>query len=119
MGSIPGSGRSLGGGHGNPLQYFSLENSMHRGAWRATIHRVTQSQKRLKQFSTHAHMSQSSKYTGIQKKWQKGSWGVPVVRVAILNREFKKDLMEKMPFEQRLKEVFKRSNHALSGEGAC
>lgn len=37
----------------------------------------------------------------------------------ILNREFKKDLMEKMPFEQRLKEVFKRSNHALSGEGAC
>lgn len=44
---------------------------------------------------------------------------MPVVGVAILNREFKKDLMEKMPFEQRLKEVFKRSNYALSGEGAC
>ena len=31
-GSVPGSGRSLGGGHGNPLQYSSLENSMDRGA---------------------------------------------------------------------------------------
>ena len=38
MGSIPGSGRSPGGGHGNPLQYSCLENSMDRGAWRATIH---------------------------------------------------------------------------------
>ena len=32
-GSIPGSGRSLGVGNGNPLQYFCLENSMDRGAW--------------------------------------------------------------------------------------
>ena len=32
-GSIPGSGRSPGGGNGNPLQYFCLENSMDRGAW--------------------------------------------------------------------------------------
>ena len=35
-GLIPGSGRSLGGGHGNPLQYSCLENPMDRGAWRAT-----------------------------------------------------------------------------------
>ena len=35
-GLIPGSGRSLGGGHGNPLQYYCLENSMDRGAWWAT-----------------------------------------------------------------------------------
>ena len=35
MGSIPGLGRSLGGGHGNPLQYSCLENPMDRGAWRA------------------------------------------------------------------------------------
>ena len=34
-GSIPGSGRSHGGGHGNPLQYSCLENPMDRGAWRA------------------------------------------------------------------------------------
>ena len=42
-GSIPGSGRSPGGGHGNPLQYSSLENPMDRGAWWATVQRVTQS----------------------------------------------------------------------------
>ena len=33
VGSIPGSGRSPGGGNGNPLKYSSLENSMERGAW--------------------------------------------------------------------------------------
>ena len=43
-GSIPGSGRSPGGGHGNPLQYSCLENSMDRGAWQATDHGVTKSQ---------------------------------------------------------------------------
>ena len=37
VGSIPGSGRSPGGGHGNPLQYSCLENPMHRGAWQATV----------------------------------------------------------------------------------
>ena len=54
VGSIPGLGRSPGEGHGNPLQYFCLENPLDRGAWRATVHRVTQSQTRLKRFSTHA-----------------------------------------------------------------
>ena len=39
-GSIPGSGRSLEGGHGNSLHYSSLENPMDRGAWWATVHRV-------------------------------------------------------------------------------
>ena len=42
-GSAPGSGRFPGGGHGNPLQYSYLENPMDRGAWWATLHRVTQS----------------------------------------------------------------------------
>ena len=37
---IPGSGRSPGEGNGNPLQYSCLENSMDRGAWRATVHRI-------------------------------------------------------------------------------
>ena len=36
--SIPGLGRSLGIGNGNPLQYSCLENSMDRGAWRAPVH---------------------------------------------------------------------------------
>ena len=40
VGSIPGSGRSPGGGHGNPLQYSCLENPMDRGAWWATVHGV-------------------------------------------------------------------------------
>ena len=39
-GSIPGSGRSPGGGHGNPLQYSCLENPMGRGSWRAAVHRA-------------------------------------------------------------------------------
>ena len=47
-GSIPGSGRSPGGGHGNPVQYSCLETPMDRGAWRATVHGVAQSQTRLR-----------------------------------------------------------------------
>ena len=43
-GSIPGSGRSSGEGNGNPLQYSCLENSMDRGAWRATVHALAKSQ---------------------------------------------------------------------------
>ena len=50
--SIPGSGRSPGGGHGNPLQYSCLENLMDRGAWRTTVHRVSKSWTRLKRLST-------------------------------------------------------------------
>ena len=38
---IPGSGRSLGEGNGNPLQYSCLENPLGRGAWRATVHGFT------------------------------------------------------------------------------
>ena len=54
VGSIPGSGRSHGGGHGNPLQYSCLENPTDRGAWRATVHRVEKNQTRLKQLGMHA-----------------------------------------------------------------
>ena len=42
--SIPGSGRSPGGGNGNPLQYSCLKNPMDRGAWQVTGHRVAKSQ---------------------------------------------------------------------------
>ena len=41
LGLIPGSGRFPGEGNGNPLQYSCLENPMDRGAWQATVHRVT------------------------------------------------------------------------------
>ena len=56
-GSIPGSGRSPGGGHGNPLQYPSLENPMDRGAWQATVHVVTKSQTQLKRLSVDARQT--------------------------------------------------------------
>ena len=51
LGSIPGFGRSPGGGRGNPLQYPSLENPMDRGAWWATVHRGAKSQTWLKRLS--------------------------------------------------------------------
>ena len=53
-GLIPGLGRSRGG-HGNPLQYSCLENSMDRGTWWATLHRVAKSRTWLKQFSMHSN----------------------------------------------------------------
>ena len=42
LGSIPGLERSLGEENGNPLQYSCLENPMDRGAWRGTVHGVTE-----------------------------------------------------------------------------
>ena len=52
-GSIPGWGRSPGGGNGNPLQYSCLENPMDRGVWQAAVHGVAQSQTGLKRLSIH------------------------------------------------------------------
>ena len=49
MGSIPRLERSLGGGHGNPLQYSCLENPLDRRAWQAMVPRVAQSWTQLKQ----------------------------------------------------------------------
>ena len=56
-GSIPGLGRSPGGGHGNPLQCSCLENPMDRGAWWATVHGVTKSRTCLKQLSMHSNIT--------------------------------------------------------------
>ena len=60
-GSILGSGRSPGGGHGNPLQYSCLENLMDRGAGRATDHGATKCQTQL---STLAHTQVVQEYEG-------------------------------------------------------
>ena len=57
-GSIPGSRSFPEGGNGNPLQYSCLENPMDRGAWWATVQRITKSQTRL---STYAHTLHFSK----------------------------------------------------------
>ena len=55
-GSIPGSGRSPGGGRGNPFWYSCLENPMDRGAWQATVYSIAKSQTQLKRLSTHIVM---------------------------------------------------------------
>ena len=57
VGSIPGSGRSLRGGHGNLLQYPCLENPMDRGAWWATVLRVTKSQTQLSVINFHQSLA--------------------------------------------------------------
>ena len=54
-GSIPVSGRSLGEGNGNPIQYPCLENPMDGGAWWATVHGVAQSRTRLSDFTFTSH----------------------------------------------------------------
>ena len=55
--SIPGLGRSPGEANGLPLQYSCLENPTDRGAWRATLHRVTKSRTRLKRLNPPTHTS--------------------------------------------------------------
>ena len=52
-GSIPGSGRASGGGHGNPLLYSFLENSVDRGDLKAVVHKVKKSWTGLKRLSIH------------------------------------------------------------------
>ena len=54
VGLIPGSGRFPGGGHGNSLQDSCLENIKDRGAWRATVHKVSESN--MTEVTYHAHM---------------------------------------------------------------
>ena len=56
LGSIPGLGRSPGGGHGNSLQYSCLEIPMDRGACWGTVHGFAKNWTQLKQPNTHACM---------------------------------------------------------------
>ena len=67
---IPGSGRSPGGRHGNPLQYSCLENPMGSLALQDTDHGIAKSWTRLKRLSTHAHMLKDA-YKQPDKKVQK------------------------------------------------
>ena len=56
VGLIPGSGRSPGGGHDNPLRYSCLENPMDRGALQATVHSISKNWTCLKCLSMYVHM---------------------------------------------------------------
>ena len=64
MGSVPGSGRSPGEGNGYPLEYSCLRNPVDRGDWRAVVHRVAQSRKRLKRLTTAQQRSFVEKTSG-------------------------------------------------------
>ena len=66
LGSIPGSGRFPGGGHGSPLPYSCLENPMDRGAWHAIVHGVSKSQTRLKRLN-HTHTQREGYHTYVIK----------------------------------------------------
>ena len=93
MCSIPGSGRFLGGGHGNPLQYSYLENPVHKGAWQAIVQRVTKSQMWLKQTSMQAERyfsHESSTTFRVQKIFQK---------ISLLKNSFESVLMRWMKLE--------------------
>ena len=76
-GLIPGSGRFLGGGHGNPLQYSRLENPMDREDWQATVHRITHSQTQLKRLSTQLAQSPSDIQDASCSVWEvwASTWG--------------------------------------------
>ena len=69
MGLVPGSGRSPGGGQGNPLQYSCLGNPMDRGAWWDRAHGVTQSWIRLKRLSVHTHKNDPQSSLGSLSYW--------------------------------------------------
>ena len=72
LGLISGSGRFPGEGNGNPLQYSCLENSVNRGAWRATVHGVTKSRTRLSDLHTHTHthrQTHTHTHTDTHTKW--------------------------------------------------
>ena len=71
--SIPGSGRSPGGGNGNPLQYSCLENPMDTGVWRATVHEMTEldmTDQRSVHTHTHTHLHITQPFGGGGKEAQ-------------------------------------------------
>ena len=86
---IPGLGRSPGGGNGNPLQCPCLENSMDRGAWRATVHGVAKSWTRQRDFHLQAVLLAKTRNArqrgpGLQRE----SWSSPwwLQRVSAVSR---------------------------------
>ena len=83
---IVGSYGSFGEGNGNPLQYSCLENSVDGGARWAAVHRVPQSQTRLKQLSMHACIGEGNgnplQYSCLENPRERGAWWASVYWVA-------------------------------------
>ena len=77
VGSIPGSGRSLAGGHGNPLQYSCLENPMDSGAWQAhsmMLQRVRHNWSNLACTLTHTHTHICAEFRSPFPQWSRLLW---------------------------------------------
>ena len=76
----------MGEGNGNPLQYSCLENPVDRGAWRAAVHRVSQSQTRLKQLRMHACIGEGNgsplQFSCLGHSRDRGAWWAAVYGVA-------------------------------------
>ena len=85
-GSNPGSGRSPGGGNGNPLQYSCLENPMDRGTWWATVHGITKSQTWLSGSHFHFRFFQGTFEGEREVRWdgEKAKKGIMVRQVTAL-----------------------------------
>ena len=76
----------FGEGNGNPLQYSCLENSVHRGAWWAAVHRVAQSRTRLERPSMHACFGEGNgnplQCSCLENPRDRGAWGAAIYGVA-------------------------------------
>ena len=85
-GLIPGSGRSPGERHGNPLQYSCLESPEDGGAWWGAVHKVTQSQTRLKRLSMHACIGEGNgnplQCSCLENPRDRGTWWAAIYGVA-------------------------------------
>ena len=67
--SIPGSGRSPGGGHSNPLQYSCLENPTGRGVWWAAVHRVSKTWTRVSYLACMQDLNKREVLYPLLKNW--------------------------------------------------
>ena len=96
-GSIPGRGRSPGGGHGNSLQDSYLENPMDRGAWRASVHGVAKSQTWVKW--QHCTASFYKRKTNCYRVWRRGGTALIMeYHLSSAKHSIEKHLAGKMSF---------------------
>ena len=104
-GSISGSGRSPGGGHSNPLQYSRLENPMDRGAWRATVCRITKSRTRLKWLSTHACSALFSHKKNARMLFSTTWMSLEIIMLSKSDRKIAYDIIHMWNLKKREKKI--------------